>query len=356
MKKLKINFKAYSKTSLIIRIVISVILIAMIGVVIGLREEISRKVYHWGEEIQNPNFVVHYIDVGQGDATLIEFDDGKNMLIDCGPTSSADSLVSYLQNQEVEVIDYFLITHPDADHVGGGVHIFQQFQVKNFYRPMIASQSEDNVQNYPVHSTQIYDNVIDAAYMESGLNMIYTSSSLAPIQGQNYQVKFLYPNQVMDDSNASSAILHIQLEDYKFLFMGDAETQQENQIIQEYGYSLRADVLKVGHHGAKTSTSENLLAHVLPAYAVISVGENSYGHPSSQAISNLKKYNVTYYTTQEESNITVAIKDGAFVIGKNQGKMIDYALISVVLGMILLICWGVPDFKPKKRANKDIEK
>ena len=356
MKKIKINLNLYSKTSLIIRIVISIILIALIGVVIGLREEISRKVYNWGEAIESPDFVVHYIDVGQGDATLIEFDDGKNMLIDCGPTSAADELVDYLNQQQVETIDYFLITHPDADHVGGGVHIFQQFQVKNFYRPMYASASEANLQDYPVHETLIYDNVINAAYAEIGSQMFYSSTALSPIEGEKYQVNFLYPDQAYSSTNASSAILQIELDGFKFLFMGDAEIAQENKIIDEYGYSLRADVLKVGHHGASTSTSEELLAYVSPYYAIISVGENSYGHPSQEVISNLTKYNVNYFTTMDEGSITISIKNGALVVGKNQGKMIDYALITVILAMILFITWGVPDFKRKKRASKDIKK
>lgn len=355
MKKININFNKYSKTSLIIRIMISIILIALIGVVVGLREEISRKVYNWGAVVENPDFVVHYIDVGQGDATLIQFDDGKNMLIDCGPTSSSDELVEYLNNEEVEIIDYFLITHPDADHIGGGVRIFQEFQVKNFYRPMFASASEENLQDYPVHDTQIYDKVLNAFYSEEGAQMFYTSDALNAIEGVNYQVNFLYPDTVYSDTNACSAVLQIELDGFKFLFMGDAEITEENKIIQEYGFSLKSDILKVGHHGAKTSTSEQLLSYVQPYYAVISVGKNSYGHPSSEVISNLTKFNVNYFTTIDDGNISISIKNGSLMVGESQGQMIDYALITVILAMILFITWGLPDFK-RKKPSKDNKK
>ena len=134
-KSLKRKLSHFSKVSLIVRIIISVFLIAAIALTILYKEEISKKVYNWSGEtsIENADFEVHFIDVGQGDSTLIKLDDGKNMLVDCGPKASREKLVNYLNDQKVETIDYFLLTHADADHVGGGKAVFENFAIKNFF-------------------------------------------------------------------------------------------------------------------------------------------------------------------------------------------------------------------------------
>ena len=356
MKKVKVK-KIYSKGSLIARLIISIFLIAAICLIIGFRTEISKRVYHWDSRLEGEaDFSVHYIDVGQGDATLIEFDDGKNMLIDCGPRSSADSLVSYIQNLEIQTIDYFLLTHADEDHVGGGVKIFDNFEIKNFYRPLTRSLSESEPEDYYVHDTIVYDNVIRAFYEEEGAKMFYAAEA-TNIVGENYVVKIIYPDKSYSDTNATSAVLHAELGGTKFLFMGDAAHAQETKIIKKYGSSLKADVLKVGHHGAKTSTSTNLLSCVDPDYAVISAGEgNKYGHPTEEVLNNLKQYNVAYFTTIDYGNIVFKTKDGKIYTGIEQGKMIDYALIVAILGVILLIVWGIPDFKKKKQPTRENKK
>lgn len=355
MRKKKLNLRYYSKTSLIIRGVISIILLVSICLVIAFKDQISKRVYNWDEQITDPQFAVHYIDVGQGDATLIEFDDGKTMLIDCGPKSASEDLVDYIKAQDVEVIDYFLLTHADSDHVGGGVRIFQEFEVANFYRPMTRSLSEAQPADYPQHTTLTYDEVIKAFYSEEGATMFYTSSQLQPLSGDNYTVNFLYPDKAYSDTNASSAILKIELGSFKFLFMGDASTTEESKLVDKYGYQLKCDVLKVGHHGAKTSTGTNLLSHASPYYAVISVGENSYGHPSREVQNNLKAFNVNTYNTLTDGDLCMYIDSGILNVGTDKGKMIDYALICTILAMILLITWGIPDFKIKKRSKPSIE-
>lgn len=351
-KKLKYNLGKYSKTSLIIRLIISLFLVAAITAIILYKEDISRKVYNWSSatSLENPEFEVHAIDVGQGDATLIKFNDGKNMLIDCGPKSARESLVTYLNSQNVSTIDYFLLTHADADHVGGGVAVFENFEIKNFYRPMTLASCESEPASYPTYDTQIYSQVITAYKNEDGANMFYNSDAIS-ITGEDYTVNLLYPDGVYSENNDSSAVIMANLGGKKFLLMGDAEIKVENKLVEEYGSQLKCDVLKVGHHGAKTSTGEKLLGTAKPTYATISVGKNSFGHPTQEALTNLKNYNVQYFTTIECGSIVFDVGQGKLVCSAGGGKMIDYALICSILGVILLLTWGIPELNRKSETT-----
>lgn len=354
MKKLNFKFNHYSKLSVLIRIILSLVFVALIILVVVFRVEISKKIYHWGDYVAEGNIFVHFIDVGQGDATLIEFDDGSTMLIDAGPKSSSDDLVNYINNLGISTIDYFLITHPDADHVGGGIKIFENFQINNFYRPMISSVSEKDTSSYPVHDTGTYDEIIQAYLNEENCNLFYNSDAVSII-GDNYSVNIIYPDGVYEDTNDSSAICFIKIYDFKFLFMADADTKIESKLIEIYGYELQADVLKVGHHGAETSTSEEFLEVVKPNYAVISVGENDYGHPSEKVLELLDLENVKYFITYESGNIVASVSQALLNFDSNTGKMIDYATIVVVLSLIILLVWGIPDFWNKNQRKKDIK-
>lgn len=355
-RKLKYNLNKYSKLSLMIRLLISAVLVAAIAVIVVFKEDISRKIYHWNTEtsIENPDFEVHFIDVGQGDATLIKLDDGKNMLVDCGPKSARENLVTYLSSQNVSTIDYFLLTHADADHVGGGVAVFENFEVKNFYRPMMLASCESEPAGYPSHNTQIYSDVITAYKNEAGANMFYNSDAISII-GENYTIKLLYPDDIYSDTNDTSAVIKAELGEKKFLLMGDAEIKIENKLVNEFDSQLKCDVLKVGHHGAKTSTGTNLLSVAKPTYAAISVGKNSFGHPTQETLTNLKNYNVQYFTTQECGIIVFDVKGGDLVCSAGGGQMIDYALICSILGVILLLTWGIPDFKRKESVSVKTE-
>lgn len=353
-KSLKRKLSHFSKVSLIVRIIISVFLIAAIALTILYKEEISKRVYNWSGEtsIENADFEVHFIDVDQGDSTLIKLDDGKNMLVDCGPKASREKLVNYLNDQKVETIDYFLLTHADADHVGGGKAVFENFAIKNFYRPMMRSSSETTPAEYPLHDTATYNDVIVAYQNEEGANMFYNSDAIN-ITGENYSIKLLYPDAVYTENNDTSAVIMADLGGKKFLLMGDAEIKVENKLVDEYSSTLKCDVLKVGHHGAKTSTGEKLLSVAKPTYAAISVGKNNYGHPTQEALTNLKNYNVQYFTTMECGSLVFDVKDEKLVCSAGGGKMIDYALICSILGAALLLCWGVPDFWRKKAKTQN---
>lgn len=350
----KLNFNYFSKKSFIIRLIISILLVAMLILIFVFERQISKFIYKWDDNQIESTSQVSFIDVGQGDATLLELSDGKNMLIDCGPKSSADELVKYLKNREIETIDYFLITHADADHVGGGVQIFENFDVLEFYRPMTYSSSEEKIEDYPVHDTIVYDDIIRAS-IEEQCDMFFTSDSISwGSEDGDYFIQVLYPDKAYKENNDSSAVIKATIEDSSFLLTGDADTGVEKELISRYGATLHCDVLKVGHHGSDTSTSEKFVEVVCPNYAIISVGKNSYGHPKQEVLDVLEMSGITVLTTMEKGDIIALIGNGRMQITGVDGKHIDLAMITVIICLIILALFGVPDLKKKqvKTNNK----
>ena len=349
----KLNFKYFSKKSLVVRLTLSALLIAFLILIFLFESQISRFVYKWDENQINSTSQVSFIDVGQGDATLLEFCDGKKMLVDCGAKSSADELVAYLKNRQIKTIDYFLVTHADADHVGGGVAIFKNFDVLEFYRPMTYSLSEEKIEDYPVHDTIVYDDLIKASIDEQ-CKMFFTSNAISwGSENGDYFVQVLYPDKAYDENNDSSAVIKATIEDVTYLLMGDADIGIENKLIEEYGAELHCDVLKVGHHGSDTSTSEEFVRVASPNYSIISVGENSYGHPTQEVLDILNSFGSTVLTTLEKGDILSLIGNGRMQIIGVDGKHIDLAMITVIVCLIVLALFGIPDLpKRQDKTNK----
>lgn len=236
---------------------------------------------------------IHYIDVGQGDATLI-LCDGHAMLIDAGNNDKGTTVQSYLTYQKVDTLDYVIGTHPDADHIGGLDVIITKFDCQTI---LLTDEKKD---------TATYRDVVDA--------MKYKSyQRTAPKVGDVYQLgdaefTIVGPRNVGEASNDNSIALVLTHGENRFYFEGDAEEEEEAEII-ESGIELSADVYKVGHHGSKTSTTDEMLEAVSPKYAVISVGENSYGHPSAEVLNKLRAAGIEVYRTDEQGAI-VAVSDG----------------------------------------------
>lgn len=288
---------------------------------------------------------VHFIDVDQADAILIEFPTGEKMLIDSGDnkTSSQTKLENYLNNIDFKtedgekVLDYFVLTHSDADHIGGAVSIFENYKVKTCVRPNIKSKSEYAInEDVASTSTDIYDNVIKALneevsqsgcqsqtsteglvwksknYDESLLNnnnLIWKISFLTPIAS-----KLPYKSGSNFEYNNYSPLMMLEYMNKKIMFTGDAEKEVEADFIAYYSATLTnydVDILKVGHHGSKTSSTIEFLQVLKPEYAIIEVGNNNkYHHPDAEAIENLKAVGLTendIYRTDKNGNILVGI-------------------------------------------------
>jgi len=253
--------------------------------------------FHETTSAQAKNMYVHFINVGQGDAIYIKAPNGEDILIDGGNNSYGDDVVNYLKKQKVDDIEIMIATHPDADHIGGLDTVLSAFRVEQVYAPKVS------------HTTESYKDFLNAVKREGKKIKTAQANVALPIKGVT--AKFVGPVKAYpkSDLNNWSAVLKLTYGKKSFLFTGDAELKAESDMIKAK-QNLRADVLKVGHHGAKTSTSTALLNSVKPTYAVISVGKNSYGHPTQDVINRLKAYKINTFRTDKQGHI-VATTNGS---------------------------------------------
>lgn len=251
---------------------------------------------------------VHFIDVGQADAILLQ-QGNFNMLIDAGNNDDEALIKSYLDNLGIKEFQVVIGTHVHEDHIGSMDYIINSFKVGKVYFPKQTA------------STKTFESFINAV-QGKGLSLT------TPIVGETFKigdaaVTILAPNSISyEDENDYSIVTMVQYGSTKFLLTGDAEAVSEMEMVKK-GLDLKADVLKVGHHGSKTSTVANFLSVVSPKYAVISVGKNnSYGHPAQSTLDRLKNAGVTLYRTDENGtivatsngkDITFSTKPGSYV-------------------------------------------
>jgi len=236
---------------------------------------------------------IHMIDIGQGDAFLITCDD-TNVLIDAGPRSGKPALEAYLSSQKISSFDLVIFTHPHEDHIGGGTMIME---------------------NYDVARVMMPDAQTDTAAFEALLESIDASGAevIIPDDGDIYDIgdlKFTVLSPIgksYGDLNNYSVVVRVDYKDVSALFTGDAEVQNEKEMIEKYPSLLDCDVLKVGHHGSTSSTCVEFLYKVDPKIALISCAEGSaYGHPHDETIDKLEGKQVTIRRTDLNSDVVIA--------------------------------------------------
>ena len=245
---------------------------------------------------------VHFIDVGQGDCELVEAQ-GHFLLIDGGERGSEEKVVKYLRKQGVERLDYVVSTHPHSDHMGGLAYgVLAAFPVGTVIAPRFSPENTPDTQTYEKFLDAVTDLVANgtkAKYARPGDVYPLGEASftiLGPLKedGKNY--------------NNDSVIVRVEYQDRAALFMGDAEKSVETALLKEYGAGLRADLLKAGHHGSKTSSNEDFLYIVRPEELVISCGVgNSYGHPHPEVLERCKAMGIRVHRTDIEGNIVIIL-------------------------------------------------
>lgn len=296
---------------------------------------------------------IHYVDVNQGDAIIIQFPNNKNMIIDSGDTSkdSKTKLKNYIDKLEITKFDYLIATHQDADHIGGMEVIFKNYEVDYVYRPYVLSTNEkasalpkDFNQGLTKEAggtpsnTNLYCNFLNLIVEENcGYEFFNKDSDLLfKIKDENNNVyncsfDFLTPtanrNEIAyKNNNNYSPIIMLTYADNKFVFVGDAEKETEKELLDYYkNTNLTADVLKVGHHGSETSSTKEFLAKIQPKYAVISCGKNNkFKHPRQITLDNLTDPTLSYepatvYRTDLHGNVVITVSKPDEIGGK--GKM-----------------------------------
>ena len=255
-----------------------------------------------------PHLAVHFIDVGQGDSILVQAPSGKTMLVDGGPVDASDRLVAYLKAQKVSRIDVLVATHPHADHIGGLIEVLRTFVVGLV------------VDSGKVHTTATYERfltLIDQKNIRFRLGRAGDGIDLGP----GLDARILHPSEPLPENmNDCSVVIRLQYGKVGFLFTGDAEREAENAILRS-GADLHATVLKVAHHGSRTSSSPWFLKAVEPAVGVILVGAgNSYGHPHRITLLNLAGYVDRVYRTDVDGDVVVITDGTTFRVDTARGK------------------------------------
>ena len=250
------------------------------------------------DSIQEELLEVHFLDIGQGDCTLVKCG-GQAMLIDAGVDGVGTQIQNYLTKQGVEKLDYLILTHPDSDHIGSAAVVVNKFEIDKVF---MSDYEKDN---------KTYRKLIQALDQKNlkwetpAVGSVYTLGSA--------QFTILGPVKEYEDPNNASIALLLKNGENTFLFTGDAEEEAEDDIVEEakaLNIDLKTDVYQAGHHGSRTSSSVSLLDAAEPASAVISCGEgNSYGHPHAQTLNCFRMRGILVYRTDEQGAI-VAEADG----------------------------------------------
>lgn len=242
---------------------------------------------------------VSIIDVGQGDSALIKTPGNKYVLVDAASKTDKDKLFNYLKTQNISSFYAVVGTHPHEDHIGNLDDVINSYQVDKVYLPKVTS------------NTKAFENLMEAIKKKN--LKINTAKGGVDFEIDGVKFSFLSPNNTSyEEVNNYSSALKITYNNTSFLLMGDAEKLSENEILAK-GYNLKADVIKLGHHGSYSSSGSSFIKAVNPKYAAISCGKaNDYGHPHKETLDLMKKLNIDVYRTDLMGTISF-ISDGNIV-------------------------------------------
>ena len=240
-------------------------------------------------------FNVYFVSVGQGDAIYLELPNGQNALIDGGPSSSASGpLARFLTARNITNIDHVVLTHPHSDHYKGLQYVFANLSVANFYDTRIDNTGATG------------DNTLRDKISALGVNTAYPAAGDQLAWGGDVAVKVFNSCPQTQQSSKSPVInncsitLKVAYQDSSLLFTGDIEADIEASLVARYGEELKADVLKVAHHGSQYSSSDAFLGAVRPQRAYIEVGKNNYGHPTQSALGRLLAAGISVFRTDQD--------------------------------------------------------
>ncbi len=243
---------------------------------------------------------VYVLDVGQGDSIFLKSPSGKTMLIDASTSDMYERIDEFLQKQNVTRLDVVIGTHPHADHIGGMRKIISKYDVGTYYMP-------DAVNN-----TSMFEKLVDALDAKNiPVKKAVGGADSFIDWDDNVEVRIFspLPGASFEDLNNYSAVCHVRIGDTSIMLTGDAEEQAEEALMKEIPAALlRSTVLKLGHHGSSSSTSEGFLNSVRPKLAVASLGaDNDYGHPHQETLDKLKNADIPLLRTDLSGTIHISL-------------------------------------------------
>lgn len=248
---------------------------------------------------------VNYIDVGQGDSIFIELPNGETMLIDAGERNQGNKVISYIDALGYSKIDYVVGTHPHTDHIGGLEAIIKNYDIGKIYMPKKQSNSKTFI------------NLLNTI-KDKGLKINTAKAKVSIIDSENLDVDLIAPTKEYNDANNNSAVVKITYINRCFLFMGDAEIESEKSITD----NIECDVVKIGHHGSDTSSSDSFVKKTKAKYAVISVGKgNIYKHPYESTIKKWESIGAEILRTDELGDIVISTNGNELSINN---KLVNY--------------------------------
>lgn len=257
----------------------------------------------------NSDFAVYYLDVGQSDCTIVVCD-GEVLMIDCGTLNQLNTIRQSLLSLKVDTIDYMVISHQHDDHMGSATEIINDYKVENFIMPRLVKSNNVTSKTY---------NTLINTINNKGINKIPAQDCKQFMLGDAL-VEILSPSVQSNNLNNMSVVLKITYGETEFLFQSDSETKIENDLIYS-DFDIDVDVLKVGHHGSKTSTSDKYIDATSPEIAIVSSGcGNNYGHPNGEILNRLEKNGINTFITSLHGDIVIA-SDGVNITSYAQNNI-----------------------------------
>lgn len=235
-------------------------------------------------------FSVHIIDVGQGDSIFIQTLEDKRILIDAGDEEAEHTVYSYLKRRGVKKIDVLIATHPDTDHIGSMDYIIDKFKISHFYMPDAKTDSE------------AFYNLLDSC-KEKNLKIEYLTKGDRLKIDSSTTMEILSPSTITDKNNLNSIVSLLNYKGYEFLFTGDAEKENESEILSSCNLP-DIDFLKAGHHGSSSSSTDKFIEKLKPEAVAISCGyNNDYGHPHRSVLDTFRKNGAVVYRTDKNGSL-----------------------------------------------------